>query len=216
MKRSGLILAAVLMAASVALATACTRKQAVETGGTAATETSVRESETPSKTTAQTGEGTAREEETTQAEQKQMYHMLQGTVTKVAGDGSVFTLQADDGKDYDIKRSDIRDVEIEIKEEVQVAIVYIGEPLGALKDVTLVVALPEQEEWSILTEEGITTANAMSSFSMKTDDGQELSFMKDNCPMEDGALSGDSGDKVRVTYVNSQGVNYPVEIKSAD
>lgn len=48
---------------------------------------------------------------------------------------------------------------------------------------------------------------------MKTDDGQELSFLKDNCPIEEGALAGDSGDKVTVTYVNSQGVNYPVEIK---
>ena len=81
---------------------------------------------------------------------------------------------------------------------------------------TLVVALPEQEEWSILTEKGTTTANAMSSFTMKTDDGQELSFLKDNCPIEDGALAGDSGDKVSVTYVNSQGVNYPVEIRSAN
>ena len=50
---------------------------------------------------------------------------------------------------------------------------------------------------------------------MKTDDGQELSFLKDNCPIEDGSLAGDSGDEVSVTYVNSQGVNYPVEIKSA-
>ena len=141
--------------------------------------------------------------------------MLQGTVTKVTGDGEVFTLRADDGRDYDIRPADIRDVEVEIAEDVQVAIAYIGAPLGDLKDVTLVVALPEQEEWSILTEKGTTTANAMSSFTMETDDGQELSFLKDNCPIEDGSLAGDSGDEVSVTYVNSQGVNYPVEIKSA-
>ena len=35
-----------------------------------------------------------------------------------------------------------------------------------------------------------------SSFTIKTDDGQELSFLKDNCPIEEGALAGDSGDKV--------------------
>ena len=56
--------------------------------------------------------------------------MLQGTVTKVTADGSVFTLQADDGRDYDISQSDIRDVEVEIEEDVQIAIAYIGEPLG--------------------------------------------------------------------------------------
>ena len=199
MKRHSLIIAAAAIAVSAALATACTRKPAVETAETVTTQS-------------------AGEEETTQAqpEQKEMHHMLQGTVTKVTGDGSVFTLQADDGKDYDIRQSEIRDVEVDIKEDVHIAIAYIGEPLGELKDVILVVALPEQEEWSILTEKGVTTANAMSSFSMKTDDGQELSFLKDNCPIEDGALAGDSGDKVRVTYVNSQGVNYPVEIRSAN
>ncbi len=79
----------------------------------------------------------------------------------------MFTLQADDGRDYDISQSDIRDVEVEIEEDVQIAIAYIGEPLGSLEDVTLVVALPEQEEWSILTEKGTTTANAMSSFTHK-------------------------------------------------
>ena len=68
-------------------------------------------------------------------------------------------------------------LEVEIVEGVQIAIAYIGEPLGRPEDVTLVVALPEQEEWSILTEKGTTTANAMSSFTMKTDDGQELDHL---------------------------------------
>ena len=89
----------------------------------------------------------------------------------------------------------------------------IQKQLGKLEDVDLVVALPEQEEWTISTEEGITTANAMSSFAMKTADGRELSFLKDNCPIEDGALSEDSGDPVRVTYVTSEGMNFPVEIE---
>ena len=172
-------------------------------------------SQASAEETTKAPETTVKAPETTEqaAEAKEVYHMLQGTVTKVTEDGAVFTLQADDGRDYDISQSDIRDVEVEIEEDVQIAIAYIGEPLGSLEDVTLVVALPEQEEWSILTEKGTTTANAMSSFTIKTDDGQELSFLKDNCPIEEGALAGDSGDKVTVTYVNSQGVNYPVEIK---
>lgn len=214
MKRNSLIIAAAAIAVSAALATACTKKPAVETAETVTTEAAWQESSKPQAESTQAPETQA--EETDKAGTDEMYHMLQGTVTKVAGDGSIFTLQADNGKDYDIKETDIRDVEAEIKEDNQIAIVYIGAPLGELKDVTLVVALPEQEEWSILTEKGVTTANAMSSFSMKTDDGRELSFLKDNCPMEDGALAGDSGDQVAVTYVNSQGVNYPVEIKSAD
>lgn len=210
MKRPSLMIAAAVIAASVALGTACTKKPVAEPVESSTEQTTAQETEKPKETTAKAQESTAQE-----PEQKEMHHMLQGTVTKVTGDGSVFTLQADDGKNYDIKQSEIRDVEVDIAEDVQVAIAYIGEPLGKLEDVTLVVALPEQEEWSILTEKGSTTANAMSSFTIETDDGQELSFLKDNCPIEDGALGADSGDRVAVTYVNSQGVNYPVEIKKA-
>lgn len=210
MKRPSLMIAAAVIAASVALGTACTKKPVAEPVESSTEQTTAQETEKPKETTAKAQESTAQE-----PEQKEMYHMLQGTVTKVTGDGGVFTLQADDGRNYDIKQSEIRDVEVDIAEDVHIAIAYIGEPLGKLEDVTLVVALPEQEEWSILTEKGSTTANAMSSFTIETDDGQELSFLKDNCPIEDGALGADSGDRVAVTYVNSQGVNYPVEIKKA-
>ena len=208
MKKHSLMITAAALAAAMVLGTGCAKKPAVETSETVTSQASAEE-------TTKAPETTAKAQETTEqaAEAKEVYHMLQGTVTKVTADGSVFTLQADDGRDYDISQSDIRDVEVEIEEEVQIAIAYIGEPLGSLEDVTLVVALPEQEEWSILTEKGTTTANAMSSFTIKTDDGQELSFLKDNCPIEEGALAGDSGAQVTVTYVNSQGVNYPVEIK---
>lgn len=208
MKRRPLIIAAAL-AAVLAVGAGCAKKPAAETGETVTSQAATEAAATVPETTTQAPETTALESEV-----KEMYHMLQGTVTKVTADGAVFTLQGDDGRDYDISQAHIRDVEVDIKEDLQIAIAYIGEPLGQLKDVTLVVALPEQEEWSILTEKGTTTANAMSSFSMKTEDGQEISFIKDNCPIEEGALAGDSGDKVSVTYVNSQGVNYPVEIKA--
>lgn len=157
------------------------QKPAVETSETVTSQASAEE-------TTKAPETTAKAQETTEqaAEAKEVYHMLQGTVTKVTADGSVFTLQADDGRDYDISQSDIRDVEVEIEEDVQIAIAYIGEPLGSLEDVTLVVALPEQEEWSILTEKGTTTANAMSSFTIKTDDGQELSFLRITAPLRKG------------------------------
>ena len=207
MKRHSLMITAAAMAAAMVLGTGCAKKPGVETSETVISQASAEETTKAPETTAKA------QEKTEKAAAKEVYHMLQGTVTKVTEDGAVFTLQADDGRDYDISQSDIRDVEVEIDENVQIAIAYIGEPLGRPEDVTLVVALPEQEEWSILTEKGTTTANAMSSFTMKTDDGQELSFLKDNCPIEEGALAGDSGDKVTVTYVNSQGVNYPVEIK---
>lgn len=205
MKRQIYTAAAVM--AGVLLMFGCTKQQE-EAPAASQTETEKESEESSRRET----EG----EETEDGMENDRYHMLQGTVVKTEEDGSAFTLRADDGKEYEISFSDIRDVEAEIAEDIQIAIAYIGEPLGKLEEADLVVALPEQEEWTIFTEEGSTTANAMSSFSMKTADGREISFLKDNCPVEEGALAGDSGDEITVTYVSSEGVNYPVEIKKGE
>ena len=208
MRRQVYMTTAAVMAAML-FASACSKKNEPAPTASSQTETATEPAAKPSETeTAQ--------DQTEAPKESAQYHMLQGTITRAEEDGSVFTLQADDGKDYDIRLSDIRDVETQIAPDVQIAIAYIGDPLGDLEDVDLVVALPEQEEWTIITEEGTTTANAMSSFTMETADGRELSFIKDNCPIEDGALSSDSGDKVKVTYVTSDETNFPVEIRKGE
>lgn len=76
-----------------------------------------------------------------------------------------------------------------------------------------IVAFPEQEEWTISTDEGITTSNAMSTFMIQTSDGREIGFIKDNCPSDENALTSDSGDSVIVTYVTSDNANFPLEIR---
>ena len=139
-------------------------------------------------------------------------------MTEESQDGSRFSLLADTGVTYEISLDQIRDVEEEIEPEVQIAIAYIGEELESQEDleqVDLVVVFPEQEEWTICQETGTTLFNAMSSFTLKTDQGHELQLLKDNCPIEDGALSQDSGDRVTVIYVTSQGLNFPIEILKA-
>ena len=123
MKRRSWMIATAAVLAAVLLAAGCSKKPAAETAPSA-TET----------TAAQTTEATA-EPETTEASTEadgeavdltNRYHMLQGTVVKTTEDGSVFTLQADDGQNYDLKLARIRDVEVEIQEDVQIAIAYIG------------------------------------------------------------------------------------------
>lgn len=211
MKKYSFVITAAVLSAVVGLGTACTKKPAVvETPEAVTSQAPASEPSAPPESSKDAEDASQKD-----TEEKDNYHMLQGTVTKVAEEGAVFTLQADDGNSYDIKVSDIRDVEVEIQEGVQIAIACIGQELGDLKDVMLVVALPEQEEWSILTEKGTTVSNMMSSFTIKTQDGQELGFLKDNCPIGEGVLGADSGEEVEVTYVNSQGVNYPVDIKAA-
>ena len=110
-------------------------------------------------------------------------------------------------------------MEAELEAEAQIAIAYIGWELTGPEDlekVELIVAFPEQEEWTICQETGTTLFNAMSSFTMKTDEGHELQLLKDNCPIEEGALSQDSGDRITVVYVTSQGMNFPIEVQKAE
>lgn len=206
MKKHTWIAAAALVASVSILGTACTKKTEVADTTPAQSQTEdTTASEEPTET-----ESTGEEKEETG------YYMLQGTVAKADAEGTVFSLQADDGQVYDISIEDIRDVEAEIKEGAQIVIGCVGAQEDGPEGSVMVVALPEQEEWTIATVQGTTTSNAMSTFVMETEDGRELSFLKDNCPTEEGALSGDSGDKLQVTYVDSQGMNFPLEIKSAE
>ena len=202
------------------------RKTAVGCGKktqTEQTETTVQETTEPEQTEETTEETTkeateeADEGEPTAAADR--YHMLQGTVTELSQDGGEFTLLADTGDTYEIQLSSLRDVEAELEAEAQIAIAYIGWELTGPEDlekVELIVAFPEQEEWTICQETGTTLFNAMSSFTMKTDEGHELQLLKDNCPIEEGALSQDSGDRITVVYVTSQGMNFPIEVQKAE
>ena len=135
------------------------------------------------------------------------------TIQKAEKDGSAFTLLADDGNEYTIALSDIRDVETEIEKNIQIAIACMKDASGDPEKAAYIVAFPEQEEWTISTDEGITTSNAMSTFMIQTSDGREIGFIKDNCPSDENALTSDSGDSVIVTYVTSDNANFPLEIR---
>ena len=87
MKKHSLMITAAALAAAMVLGTGCAKKPAVETSETVTSQASAEE-------TTKAPETTAKAQETTEqaAEAKEVYHMLQGTVTKVTADGSVFTL----------------------------------------------------------------------------------------------------------------------------
>ena len=193
-------------------AVGCSKKTVSEPTTQESTETTTDAQTEPTTTTE------AQTETETPVALEDRYHMLQGTVTKAADDGSVFTLQADDGASYDLHVVQIRDVEVDLSPDSQIAIAYIGDELGAdgtkPEDVDFVVALAEQEEWMIQQAEGTTLFNAMSSFTIETADGEELSLVKDNCPVEEGALTKDSGDEVSVVYVSAGETNFPLEVSS--
>lgn len=202
---------AILLAAGTIMISACGKKP-----DTPADTTVPAQTESQTKTSA---EGTSSPEETSSETQvpedteSSKFYMLQGTITKTEKDGSAFTLLADDGKEYKIALSDIHDVETEIEKNTQIAIACMKDPSGDPEKNTYICVFPEQEEWTISTDEGITTSNAMSTFMIQTTDGREIGFIKDNCPSDEDALTSDSGDSVIVTYVTSDNANFPLEIR---
>lgn len=202
---------AILLAAGTIMISACGKKTDAPADTTVPAQT-----ESQTETSA---EGTSRPEETSSETQvpedteSSKFYMLQGTITKTEKDGSAFTLLADDGKEYKIALSDIHDVETEIEKNTQIAIACMKDPSGDPEKSTYICAFPEQEEWTISTDEGITTSNAMSTFMIQTTDGREIGFIKDNCPSDEDALTSDSGDSVIVTYVTSDNANFPLEIR---
>ncbi len=142
------------------------------------------------------------------------YNILRGKAVNVSDDAGTFNLEESDGSVRAFNESDILDIETDIEEGSEIAIVCIGNVLVEGEEITYVVLLPDQDEWDIVTAKGVTTSNAMSTFSMDTEDGENLIFLKDNCPIESGSLSNDSGDSIEVVYVTSDDTNYPIEIKA--
>lgn len=209
MKKRHVYNLAILLAAGTIMMSACGKKPAAPADTTAPAQTESTAEPSTEETTAEAPSETQVPEGT----ESSKFFMLQGTITKAEKDGSAFTLLADDGNEYTIALSDIRDVETEIKKNIQIAIACMKDASGDPEKAAYIVAFPEQEEWTISTDEGITTSNAMSTFMIQTSDGREIGFIKDNCPSDENALTSDSGDSVIVTYVTSDNANFPLEIR---
>lgn len=131
---------------------------------------------------------------------------IEGTVKKVAEDYSSITVTKEDGTDIEILLSGT-DIEIsdEFKEGMSVMAVYAKDKVPGTDAPILI--MDAQENVQLMQVEGEVVSQAMSSFTIKTDKGEEIGFLKDNCPgldlLGDGSdESNGSGTKVTVTYLN--------------
>lgn len=71
------------------------------------------------------------------------FYMLQGRLQKQKKTAPAFTLLADDGNEYTIALSDIRDVETEIEKNIQIAIACMKDASGDPEKAAYIVAFPE-------------------------------------------------------------------------
>ena len=106
MKKRHVYNLAILLAAGTIMMSACGKKPAVPADTTAPAQTESTAEPSTEETTAETPSETQVPEDT----ESSKFFMLQGTITKAEKDGSAFTLLADDGNEYTIALSDIRDV----------------------------------------------------------------------------------------------------------
>ena len=112
----------------------------------------------------------------------------------------------------------------ELKAGIPVSIIYKGEISG---NAAIVLVLDAQEDMEVKTMTGSVTDQAMSSFTIRNEKGEDTGFLKDNCEgLNTGVLgqatddSNGSGAMVKVTYVTvnydaGSEANFPLKVESA-
>jgi PBP1b-binding outer membrane lipoprotein LpoB len=115
-----------------------------------------------------------------------------------------------------------------LEEGVEVSVVYKGEISGDdAKNAKILLVLDAQESMKVEEATGTVTDQAMSTFTIKTESGTEMGFMKDNAEGLNSDVLGKaaddsngSGAKVKVTYVTvtydaGSTSNFPLKVEAA-
>lgn len=133
------------------------------------------------------------------------------------GDSSTvysFRDKSDPENVWSVTELEIGAIEAEISEGADVALLFHGDVIRDSENIEFIAVLPDGS-YTLKRTEGITLSNTMSTFTLITGSGEDITFIKDNCRIEDGAMSTDSGDSVVVYYADGGELgNYPLRIYS--
>lgn len=182
-----------------------------------------------------TAETTAAPEETTTPPASQdapgetsEFKNFTGKVTAVSDTLEDVTIKKDGGE----VTLSLQGVDIEtsyaLEPDTEVSVVYKGEISGTdTANAKILMIVDVQKSLEVKTVTGSVEDQAMSAFMIKLDDGQTMSFLKNNCEGLDtgvlGQANGDSngsGTVVTVTYITvnydaSSGANFPLKVEAA-
>ncbi len=92
-------------------------------------------------------------------------------------------------------------IEAELVPGADVAILFHGDVIRDGENLEFIAVLPDGN-YKLRKTVGTTISNTMSTFVVQTAEGSTVSFLKDNCRIEDGAMNRDSGDLVIVYYAD--------------
>lgn len=111
---------------------------------------------------------------------------------------------------------EIGDIEADMTPGADVAVLFHGDVIRDADNIEFIAVLPDGE-YTLKQAEGTTLSNTMSSFVIETSDGGSLSFLKDNCSIENDAMQSDSGDRIRVYYADGGALgNFPLSVFKLD
>ena len=200
-----------LAVCAAALFTACGKPaKSTESGAGTTAETTVQTSSSAETTAgaSQEAPGNAKE-----------FKILVAKVAEVADNLESMTVLNGDAKEvFDLKNV-VVETSYALEPDTEVSIIYKGEISGSdTSNAKVVLVLDAQENMKVQEATGSVVDQAMSTFVIKTDSGEEQTFIKDNCEgLEEGVLgeavndSNGSGVMVKVTYVT---VTYDADSKS--
>ena len=184
---------------------------AAEEGGTARDGKASAQSESPDGGTSADGQET-----------EQHYGVMYANVADVRSDesgASVYSLQDlnDPENIWTLSDLDIGSILADMEKGSRAAFLFSGDMENNADSVSFIAAVP-YGDYRIAQAEGVTLNNTMSTFTLRTDSGEELSFLKDNCKMEPDSLTKSEGDRILVYYAQGgqEPVCYPLEIFAAD
>lgn len=217
MKRTWIVALAVCAAV---LFTACGKStKNTESTGNTATETTARDSGNTESTAEASQEAPGDGAE---------FKILTGKVTKVTDNmGSMTVSNGDTETTFDLSNV-VVETSYAVEPDVEVSVIYKGEISGSdAANAKIVLVLDAQESMKVQEVTGSVVDQAMSTFTIKTESGEELGFVKDNFEGQDsgvlGKASGDSngsGAMVKVTYVTvsydaGSKSNFPLKVEAA-
>ena len=199
---------AALFFAAFLLCSGCGRKAAAETE--AESQLRAAESETYAETAAVRG---------VNEDGSRYFGIMHAVILDVQTDRSgdrTYSLKdkSDPEEAWSVTEAELAYMEAEPAPDAEVALLFHGDIIGDSENVRFLAMLPEGS-YTVRSATGVTESNMMSSFSMRTGKGELLSFVKDNCRMEEGAMTETDGDRITVYYAEGAS-NYPFKVYKAE
>ncbi|MEY8354374.1 hypothetical protein AALB39_13605 [Lachnospiraceae bacterium 54-53] len=157
------------------------------------------------------------------------FKILAGKVIEVDDNLESMTVQNGDKEAVLDLSNVVVETSYALESDVEVSVIYKGEISGSdTSNAKVVLVLDAQENMEVREVTGSVVDQAMSTFSIKTEAGEEMGFIKDNFEgMDTGVLgkasddSNGSGALVKVTYVTvsydaGSKSNFPLKVESAE